>query len=161
MVHIFLFSSLVLQASMASIKASVSLFRIQSISCRWDRSPALSRRRRPGMRPPRLEEIPDLGRTSRLSKRSTRMRSTSRIVSRMLHSLPPSALSMASGKSERSRLWVIEAEPWHKVDRRLTTVEIVAAVLLSAPQTTHNDQTNQYKQLSQKSCSCNFDAGLS
>ena len=129
-----------LPASIASMSASVSLLRMQSMSCRCERSPALSSLRRPGILPPMLD-TPDLGSASRPSKRSTRMRSTRRIVSRMLRSSPPSALSMESGRSERRRSCVIDVEPRHKVDSRLTTVEMVAADLLSAPATTRGDQS--------------------
>ena len=87
--------------SMASMRASVSLLRIQSMSCRWERSPELSSRRRPGMRP--VEPAVDLGRALRPSNSSTSSRSTKRMVSRTQRSSPCMALSMESGRAERNR----------------------------------------------------------
>jgi len=72
-----------LPLSIASISASVSLLRMQSMSCRWERSPALSSRRSPAMWPegPPTGIAPDLGRALRPSNSSTSNRSTSRVVS--------------------------------------------------------------------------------
>lgn len=89
--------------SMASMSASVSLLRIQSMSWRCERSPELSRRRRPGIRPP--EPAVDLGSALRPSNSKTNNRSTKRIVSSTHRSSPCSALSIESGSSERSRSW--------------------------------------------------------
>jgi len=80
-----------LPLSIASIRASVSLLRIQSISCRCERSPALSSRRRPAMWPdgPPAGIAPDLGRALRPSNSSTSSRSTSLVVSSThLHNQP-------------------------------------------------------------------------
>lgn len=88
---------------MASIKASVSLLRIQSMSCRCDLSPELSRRRSPGIRP--VDPAVDLGSAFRPSNSSTNRRSTSRMVSSTQRSSPPRADSMESGSAERSRSW--------------------------------------------------------
>lgn len=87
--------------SMASIRASVSLLRIQSMSCRCDLSPELSRRRRPGIRP--VDPAVDLGSAFRPSNRSTSRRSTSRMVSSTQRSSPPRADSIESGSAERNR----------------------------------------------------------
>ena len=64
------------------MRASVSLLRIQSMRWRWVRSPALSRRRRPVVLLRSLGAMLDLGRALRPSNRSTRRRSTRRMVSR-------------------------------------------------------------------------------
>ena len=114
--------------SMASIRASVSLLRMQSINWRCVRSPALSKRRSIEpvvlplllpLLPPRIVEpgvvgaveLPDglvnppplRGRAFRPSKRRTRSKSTSLIVSKMQRSSPLTARSIASGSSERRR----------------------------------------------------------
>lgn len=70
-----------LPLSIASISASVSLLRMQSISWRCERSPALSRRRRPATCDV-VPVSPVLGRALRPSKRRISRRSTSLIVSR-------------------------------------------------------------------------------
>jgi hypothetical protein len=111
-----------LPLSMASMSASVSLCLMQSMSCLCDRSPALSMRRRPGMRehtPP----MPDLGSLSRPSNSSTSRRSARRMVSSTHRSSPCcSADSMADGRDERRRVWVTSGEPRHSVANRLMTV---------------------------------------
>lgn len=89
--------------SMASIRASVSLLRMQSMSCRCDRSPELSSRRSPGIRP--AEPAVDFGSAFRPSNRSTSSRSTSRMVSSTQRSSPPSADSMELGSAERNKSW--------------------------------------------------------
>ena len=159
-----------LPLSIASMRASVSLLRMQSMSCRWDRSPAESLRRNPDSRLLMLE-IPALGRAFRPSNSKTNKRSTSLMVSKehlhinrpdtfipiwslILHShkskhkrtkciknsnfiinsdlsSPRSPLSMASGKSDRSRSCVIVGDPRQSVDRRLITVEILGLDLAS------------------------------
>lgn len=101
--------------SMASIRASVSLLRIQSISCRCDLSPELSRRRRPGIRP--ADPAVDFGNAFRPSNRSTSRRSTSRMVSSTQRSSPPSADSIESGRAERSKSWRRERR-WYEPDNK-------------------------------------------
>lgn len=70
-----------LPLSIASMSASVSLLRIQSMSCRCERSPAESLRRNPDNRL-LMVEVPALGRAFRPSNNRTNKRSTSLMVSR-------------------------------------------------------------------------------
>lgn len=70
-----------LPLSIASMSASVSLLRIQSMSCRCERSPAESLRRNPDNRL-LMVEVPALGRAFRPSNIRTNKRSTSLMVSR-------------------------------------------------------------------------------
>ena len=68
--------------SIASMRASVSLLRMQSMRWRWVRSPALSKRRSPEAPLRSRGAMLDLGRALRPSKSRTRSRSTRRMVSR-------------------------------------------------------------------------------
>lgn len=87
--------------SIASISASVSLLRIQSISCRWERSPELSNLRSPGILP--VDPALDFGKAFRPSNNSTKRRSTKRMVSSTHLSSPCNALSIESGSSDLRR----------------------------------------------------------
>lgn len=88
--------------SMASMRASVSLLLMQSISWRWVFSPELSILLSPGRRLATVL-IPDFGRAFRPSKSSTSNRSTKRMVSSTQRSSPCRAFSMASGSSDLNR----------------------------------------------------------
>lgn len=112
--------------SMASIKASVSFERMQSINCRCDFSPALSRCLSRGKSGPEGPPLLLRPKADLPSKRRTRRRSTSRIESSAHLSSPLSAFSIASGNSDRSRSCVIEGEPLQRVDSRLIIVETEA-----------------------------------
>ena len=113
--------------SMASIRASVSLLRMQSINWRWVRSPAESILRKEEDSLEGTEVVIQLrGRATLPSKIKTRSRSTSLKVSRIHLSSPAIALSMASGSFDLKRLEVIEADPRQRVERSETTVEIPA-----------------------------------
>ena len=68
--------------SIASMRASVSLLRMQSMRWRWVRSPALSKRRSPEAPLRSRGAMLDLGRALRPSKSRTSSRSTRRMVSR-------------------------------------------------------------------------------
>lgn len=87
--------------SIASISASVSLLRIQSMSCRCERSPELSNLRSPGILP--VDPALDFGKAFRPSNNSTKRRSTKRMVSSTHLSSPCNALSIESGSSDLRR----------------------------------------------------------
>ena len=87
---------------MASIRASVSLLRMQSISCLCDLSLELSKRRRTPS-PLRAVLVHILGKARRPSNRRTNSRSTSLIVSSTQRSSPLRAFWIASSRFERSR----------------------------------------------------------
>ena len=101
--------------SIASTKASVSLLRMQSISCLWVFSTTESVRRKVDNLP--AADVTDFGNACLPSNRRTKSKSTNRMVSNIRLSSPPTkADSMASDRFERNKSLVMIADPRHNVE---------------------------------------------